>query len=186
MINGGYMSQSGRSFQQWREFHNMDESLKRTINQLYTNIKTRKGNEFLNKASRQKDKIKIHEDAMQCLSNEYINALSKFKGSVDPVQALNAINNAEMIWRKETAIIKYFDKNKKESEFLLEMRTSALQILENKLMETSKICHQNASEENITLCLGIMITIDSILEELGYEIEHPHRQNLRDLEKSFN
>ncbi len=181
-------AQSDPSGKMWEKYETLNSSLKQSIDKLALNTSSDTGlsQEFLDQVKTEPEAVELCEKAMESLAGEYINHLTEFKESLDPINTLAHLDQAEMIWREQTCIITHFDAGKEEALFLLRMREHALNILENKLEQSAERCQFRASDENITLCLALMVTIDYVLGELGVPLGDSRRQRLRRHAKEFN
>ena len=128
----------------------------------------------------------LKAQAMQMLATEYISDLEALADSKHAKESLALLEKSEANWMQAAKVIREYDVTGTEESFLLEMRQHTLQFLENKLIQIAQKCASNANTENITLCLGLISTIDYILAESGQTIDSRLRQSYRKMANSFN
>lgn len=180
------MGQLGNHQRKWEE-EDISQKFKNSLSKLdQYNQKHTKSKKNLSKSSFQKAQaMRLCEESMQKLSYQYINHVEAFKRAKKPQEALFQLDKAETIWKKESSIIKQFDKEGKEVAFLKSMRELYLVTIMKKLESVSQSCYLNPSSENIALSLGIICLVDVILEEFGHPPNSPQRERFRNIAKSF-
>ncbi len=129
--------------------------------------------------------MKLMEEAMESLANEYVQHLESFKMASEPVEVLGHLEVAETLWRSQARVIQKFDPNGEESKFLAQMRQLALNLMVDKLEEASERAGRNAKPENVACVLGLMAVIDHVWGEQGRPLNDPERQEFRKIAKSF-
>lgn len=140
---------------------------------------------FAKEAQTEAQALAFCEKAMETLATEYIELLARFKESSDPLPSLNALEQAEVIWRGETTVINQFDGDGQEKQFLQTMRQQAYVVMQDKLEEAARECRRNTTDENAALCLALLAVMDGMLEEFGRPPSSPDRQRFREIAKNF-
>lgn len=135
--------------------------------------------EFVNRVRHPDIVAALCERAMDSLADDYVENLEQFQLQSDYVKALEHLENAEVIWRSEAAIIQQFDDSGTEIAFLSQMRDQALRVLENRLEEVVSIHEDKASPERVALVVGIAAVMDQVFSERGEPINSPHRYRMR-------
>lgn len=141
--------------------------------------------DFLGKVQSQERAMELCEKAMQTLSCDYVEALVQFKEATESLQALKALEKGETLWQGEASVIRYFDKEGGEVQFLNSIREQTYTIMQDKLESAADACAQKPSPENVALCLAVLGVMDSILGEMGVPQASPERDRLRDIAKAF-
>lgn len=182
------MAQAQPSSKLWQKFNQLDQKLKTSIQKLSNNEQKDLGlsKNFLEEVHSQQEALELCDKAMAQLADDYVANLTAFQEATDPLQALDALNKAETIWRREAAVIKHFDAGQEEIQFLNEMRAQTLIVLEEKLEKASDQFQRNNSNSNKALCMGIMLTIDYVFEEIGMPQFHPSRQRMQKIIAAFD
>ncbi len=141
--------------------------------------------DFRKAVQNDEEAIELCEKAMDSLSTEYIENFSLFRESSEPKMALQYLEQAETIWRAESAIINALDSEGQERAFLKNVRQQSLMILETKLEEISKACTLKPNDQNIALCIGVLALIDHILAEFNHPPSSPQRKKIRNIALNF-
>lgn len=167
--------------------YNSLKFLNKSINKLKKkqHIKSGLSKDFQHKMKAIEITMSLCKKSMGTLANEYVEQLSLFQKENLPIKALEALDSSEKIWKKESCIIRRLDPSGKENAFLNKMREHTLTVLENKLIELSKNRSRKLSDQNAALSLGILGTMDVILNELHYVEDSPTRQRLSRIAKGF-
>jgi hypothetical protein len=178
-------------FNSWEEKKEEESSLSRSLSRLmlrtYENNLRKKGlsRNFLSQVDSVESVLEKCDKAMRVLSEEYINCLERFKESRNSLEALDALHLSEEIWNREAGVIRFHDGRGEESAFLDKMRGQALMVFEDKLLEVSKVCRKNPSQEHVELCLALLGVVDQVLSEQGYPEESHERTQIRETALSF-
>ncbi len=141
--------------------------------------------EFTEKATHPELVTALCERAMDNLADHYVYHLEKFQTVTEPLQALHHLEEAEVVWRSEAAIIQQFDKKGSEVRFLSQMRDQSLRVLENRLEEVAGQHETVVSPERIALTVGIIAIMDQIFSERGEAVDSPHRSRMRSIARSL-
>lgn len=141
---------------------------------------------FLEEVKTPERAMRLCEDAMRLLSEDYVSYLCQFFDSHDPDEQLSLLDQAEAIWERESAIIEYFDEEKQETVFLQNTRRQILSVLITKLEEASEECKKDPSQSRILLCISILAIQDRIYHELGFPITSKQRERCRTLARAFH
>jgi poly-D-alanine transfer protein DltD len=170
----------------WKGYDESSDLLQHALNKLVERGEQREWNEEgISSDFSQEAAMKLMEGAMESLSTEYIQNLENFKASSDPMEVLSMLEESETIWRRQAKVINTFDPNGQEGEFLTQIRELTCGICVDKLEEVSESAAQDATNERIACCLGLMAVIDHIWAEQGRPIVDPERQRFREIAGSF-
>jgi hypothetical protein len=166
----------------------LNKALNRLAPEYQQHLKTKKGlsDNFQIQVSNLEESMEKCEKSMKRLLNEYLVELSNFQEGIDPLKALEALKNSEVIWDEETKVILEFRPNGDEKGFLNRMRENALTILENKALDSAKDRSRKNLTERLTLSRGILDTMGKIYSDLGYPEDSPLRHKLQRIAESFS
>ncbi|SCA62979.1 hypothetical protein SCG7086_AG_00270 [Chlamydiales bacterium SCGC AG-110-P3] len=141
--------------------------------------------DFLAKVQSQERAMELCEKAMETLADDYVEALVQFKEATEATHALEALEKGEALWQGEASIIRYFDKEGGEAQFLNGIREQTFVVLQDRLETSADTCTQHPTPENVALCLAILSVMDSVLGEMGVPPVSPERERLRDIARAF-
>jgi hypothetical protein len=140
---------------------------------------------FLDQVQTPERAMELCEAAMFALSEQYVSCLERFKEASEPKAQLEALEEAETLWQREAGIVRHFDQEGEETQFLQEIRSQVLVLTNDKLEEAANACEKAPTEENAALCLALLGVMDTIYEEMGRPETSKERQRCRDLAKAF-
>jgi hypothetical protein len=171
----------------WEEFEVLDQTLNAALQRLRTGCQKQMGlsTAFIDSIASKEEAAQLCAEAMEKLARDYVTALEGIRASGSPSDKLAALQHSEEIWSQEATLIQTLDADKTEASFLLHMRTLNLNFLGEELVEASDACYTSPSEENIALCIGLLMTMDHIYGELGAVLEAPERKRLRSIALTF-
>lgn len=152
-----------------------------------SNKKTHTGlsHQFSEKVGKEALAMKHAEEAMEALAIQYTSALAEFMNAEDPRQAMQALENSENIWHRESHVLAALDTQGQERLFLTAVRRKTFLALTNRLESASRTCSATPTPQNAALCLAILGTLDAILAEFDVPADHPDRQRFRSIAKAL-
>ncbi|MFT4552128.1 MAG: hypothetical protein ACI9S8_000753 [Chlamydiales bacterium] len=165
----------------------LKNSLRRLAPEYLRDLRSKEGlsGTFQKQVSNIESTLQKCEKSMKRLASDYLKELSTFNSTESPLEATEALQNSESIWREESKVILTHSFNGDESDYLERLRKNALQIMENKLIEN---CRDNSAKNitaRVTLSSEILATMDQIYEGQGYPGNSPTRNRLRRIAESF-
>lgn len=158
------------------------ESLNRSVERLNKQSESQESglsSDFKSKAASQDVSMALIQGAMEKLAGPFVEKLSVFKHSTDPVETMEALEEAEALWQEETQIIQELDAEGSEEQFLLSLRSQYLRILQDQIPFALHQAKHQASPEHQACCLGILSLLDRIYEERGLARDSRERNEVR-------
>lgn len=171
--------------------HKASDVLRASINKLKTrseaHVRDKYGvsAEFADSVQSDAHALELCEQAMATLAEDYVDAVTRFKESATPLEKLAALEQAEVIWHGEAAVIRQLDTEGEESQFLGRVRAQTFVVMQDALEAAAEACSKKPTDETVALCLAVLGVMDSIQEELGAPMDSPERQQYRSIAKSF-
>lgn len=177
-----------QSQQQWFE-DGKETSWTQSLNQLNKLYKTEEekglSSGFKVKVQEVENSLAQCDQAMKVLSTDYLALMGAFKEEQNALSALEQLNKAEAIWKKQASIILKFDPEGQEKEFLKKIRSYQANIIYDKIDEMTKPCKKEKLQERLAFCLAALGLLDAIFADEGKSTDSPERKRLANIAKNL-